>query len=266
MEDIIGHPAVKTISLTGSTPAGKNVASLAGKNLKKCVLELGGSDPYIILNDADIPETVAACTKGRLINGGQSCIAAKRFLVEEGIYDDFKTALVAEFKTYRYGDPTDTGTFVGPLAKSEFVKELEDICSRAEKAGDRKIYSSEAITSTDCYFAPVIYESYSAESPLMSEETFGPVAVLYKVKNIEEAIDIANGTPFGLGGAIFSKNTTYAEEIAKERIEAGSVFVNDFVKSDPRLPFGGINESGYGRELSEFGLLEFTNIKTIYIK
>lgn len=266
MEDIIGHPAVKTVSLTGSTPAGKSVASIAGKYLKKCVLELGGSDPYIVLNDADITETVSACTKGRLINGGQSCIAAKRFLVEEKIYNDFKEVLIKEFSGYSYGDPSKESTFVGPLAKAEFVNELEDICNRAEKAGDKKIFAAETISETDCYFAPAVYESFSPDSPLMREETFGPVAVLFKVKNIQEALEIANGTSFGLGAAIFSKNTAYAEEIAKEQIEAGSVFVNDFVKSDPRLPFGGINESGYGRELSEFGLLEFTNIKTIYIK
>lgn len=266
MEDVISHPRIKTISLTGSTPAGKSVASIAGRYLKKCVLELGGSDAYIILDDADVSDAVQACAKGRLINGGQSCIAAKRFIVEKGIYNAFKSALISEFENYQYGDPSEPKTFVGPLAKKEFVTEIEDICRRAEASGDSMLYQAAGERLNGFYFPPRIYEAESVNSPLMQEETFGPVAVLFKVHDAEEAIHAANGTSFGLGGAVFSKNIARAELIARNEIEAGSVFVNDFVKSDPRLPFGGINESGYGRELSEFGLSEFTNIKTIYIK
>lgn len=266
MEDIISHPAVKTVSITGSTLAGKSVASIAGKYLKKCVLELGGSDPYVVLKDADLPLAVAACAKGRLINGGQSCIAAKRFIVVKDVVKEFSELLVSEFKTYRTGNPMDQQYSVGPLAKKEFVDEIALICESSEKMGARLIYREEAAFSEGFYFTPRIYTGVTSEMSLFREETFGPVAVIIEAKDADDAFRLANDSPFGLGGAVFTSDRQFGEMAAKEYIEAGSVFVNDFVRSDPRLPFGGINESGYGRELAPFGIREFTNIKTVYIK
>lgn len=266
MEDIIGNPAIKTISITGSTIAGKSVASLAGKYLKKCVLELGGSDPYVVLGDADISSAVAACAKGRLINGGQSCIAAKRFIVVMDVVKEFTERLITEFKKYKTGNPMDEQFSVGPLAKKEFVDEIQQICDSSEKLGAKCVYKEDLNYQTEYYFAPRIYTEVTNQMPLFREETFGPVAVIIEANNNEDAFRLANDSVFGLGGAVFTSDRSYGELAAKEYIEAGSVFVNDFVRSDPRLPFGGINESGYGRELAPFGIREFTNIKTVYIK
>lgn len=266
MEDIIGNPAIKTVSITGSTIAGKSVASLAGKYLKKCVLELGGSDPYIVLKDADLVSAVSACAKGRLINGGQSCIAAKRFIVVKEVVKEFTELLIAEFGKYKTGNPMDENFSVGPLAKKEFVDEIQLICDSSEKLGAKCVYKEELDYREGYYFAPRIYTGVTSRMPLFREETFGPVAVVIEARDNEEAVRLANDSVFGLGGAVFTGDRTYGELAAKEYIEAGSVFVNDFVRSDPRLPFGGINESGYGRELSPFGIREFTNIKTVYIK
>lgn len=266
MEDIIGNPAIKTVSITGSTAAGKNVASLAGKYLKKCVLELGGSDPYVVLKDADLISAVSACAKGRLINGGQSCIAAKRFIVVKDVINQFTEQLVTEFKKYKTGNPSDEKFSVGPLAKKEFVDEIQQICGASEKMGALCIYKEDIQYNEGYYFAPRIYTNVTSQMPLFREETFGPVAVIIEAKDDKDAFRLANDSVFGLGGAVFTSDKNYGELAAKHYIDAGSVFVNDFVRSDPRLPFGGINESGYGRELSPFGIREFTNIKTVYIK
>ncbi|MCC6548621.1 MAG: NAD-dependent succinate-semialdehyde dehydrogenase [Ignavibacteriaceae bacterium] len=266
MEDIIGHPAVKTVSITGSTSAGKNVASLAGKYLKKSVLELGGSDPYVVLKDADILSAVSSCAKGRLINGGQSCIAAKRFIVVKEVVKEFTELLIAEFSKYKTGSPMDEQFSVGPLAKKEFVDEIQQICDSSEKFGATCVYKEKLNYSEGYYFAPRIYTNVTCQMPLFREETFGPVGVIIEAIDNADAFRLANDSVFGLGGAVFTSDNMYGEHAAKYYIEAGSVFVNDFVRSDPRLPFGGINESGYGRELAPFGIREFTNIKTVYIK
>jgi succinate-semialdehyde dehydrogenase/glutarate-semialdehyde dehydrogenase len=257
---------VKAVTLTGSTPAGKAVASTAGKALKKSVLELGGSDPYIILEDADIKATAETCVTSRLINGGQSCIAAKRFIVVEKIYDEFVSKFKEIMKTKKMGNPMDEKIDVGPQARIDLRDELHQQVLDSVKKGAKLILGGMIPDIKGAFYPPSILVDVVKGMPAYDDELFGPVAAIIKVKDEEEAISVANDSVFGLGAAVFTNDNSRGEQLAKTKIDAGACFVNSFVKSDPRLPFGGIKESGYGRELSYFGIREFVNIKSVYVK
>lgn len=266
VEDVIKHKAIKAVSLTGSTPAGKSVASIAGSQLKKCVLELGGSDPYLILSDADVEMAAKECAAGRLLNAGQSCIGAKRFIVLDAIYAQFLEYFTHEMLAAHYGDPFDEESTMGPMAREDLRDELhkqvvDSICKGAEV-----IIGGEIPHRQGAYYPPTILENVQPGMPAYNEELFGPVASVIRVNNVEEAIKVANDTEFGLGAAVFTSNLKLGENIAETRLEAGACFVNNFVKSDPRLPFGGIKTSGFGRELSSQGIKEFMNVKTVVVK
>lgn len=262
---IIEHPLVQAVTLTGSTPAGKAVASKAGDMLKKTVLELGGSDPYIILEDADLPSAVDTCVTSRLINSGQSCIAAKRFIVVEPIREAFEKMFVEKMAAKKMGNPMED-VDIGPQAREDLRNDLHKQVLRSLEKGASLLLGGEIPDSKGAFYPATVLTNVTKGMPAYDDELFGPVAAIIPAENEEDAIRIANDTVFGLGAAIFSKDVKRAEKIADEKIEAGSCFVNTFVKSDPRLPFGGIKESGYGRELSSFGIREFVNIKTVYIK
>lgn len=264
--NVIADARVKAVSLTGSTEAGKSVAEFAGKNLKKCVLELGGSDPYLILEDAEIDPAVEACVTSRLINGGQSCIAAKRFIVCEKVYDEFKEKFVLKMSEKKFGDPMDERNDLGPMAGIKLRDELHRQVLKSLEQGAIIELGGFVPERSGAYYPPTVLTNVDAMNIAFREELFGPVAPLIKVKDSEEAIRYANDTNFGLGAAVFTKDRAKGELIAKKKLNAGSCFVNAFVKSDPRLPFGGINDSGFGRELSFFGIREFVNIKTIFVK
>ncbi len=266
VEAVIKHHAVKGVSLTGSTPAGKNVASTAGSVLKKCVLELGGSDPYLILEDADLVFAAKTCAAGRLLNAGQSCIGAKRFIVVEKVYSEFLENFTQEMMKAQFGDPCEPETTMGPLARMDLRDELHQQVSDSVKKGAEIVIGGERPDRKGAYYPPTVLENVKPGMPAYDEELFGPVASVIKVKDEKEAIHVANDTEFGLGAAVFSGNLKKAEKIAETQLQAGCCFVNDFVKSDPRLPFGGIKESGFGRELSSHGIKEFMNIKTVVVK
>ena len=266
LEPIIAHPMVKAVTLTGSTGAGKKVAAQAGSLIKKTVLELGGSDAYIILEDADLELAAETCVNSRLINNGQSCISAKRFIVVKSVEKEF-TRLFKNFMAQRTsGDPLKEKYDLGPMARTDLRDDLHEQVSKSIKLGAKCILGGKIPKGKAAIYPPTILTNVKKGMPAYDEELFGPVAAIINVKNEEEAIKIANDSVFGLGAAVFTRDLEKGEWIAKERIEAGSCFVNSLVKSDPRLPFGGIKESGYGRELSIFGIKEFVNIKTVYIK
>ena len=264
--ELIDHPVVKAVTLTGSTPAGKAVAARAGNALKKTVLELGGSDPYVILEDADLDQAVTACVTGRLINTGQSCIAAKRFIVVESVAKAFEEKLLTVMKEKTMGDPTDESTDIGPMARHDLRDELHDQVKQSVEAGARCLMGGKVPEVEGAYYPVTILADVAPGMAAYEEEIFGPVASIIPVRDEAEALKTANDTPFGLGGAVFTSDIIKGEQIASEVIEAGACFVNDFVRSDPRLPFGGVKESGYGRELSRFGIREFVNVKTVYIR
>ena len=263
---IIENPLIAAVTLTGSDAAGRAVAAKAGQELKRTVLELGGSDPYLVLEDADLDVAVQACAFGRLLNAGQSCIAAKRFIVHESIIDEFTERLVTVMDAYVMGDPLDEGTELGPMARLDLRDELHDQVKRSLAAGAELRLGGHIPEGPGAFYPPTVVSNVSAGMAVYEEETFGPVAAIISVKDEDEAVDVANDSPFGLGGAVFTRDLRRGENIARNRIEAGSVFVNAFVASDPRLPFGGIKASGYGRELSHVGMHEFLNIKTIVIQ
>ena len=262
---LIDDKRIAAVTLTGSTPAGIAVASAAGRNLKKAVLELGGSDPYIILDDANIELAVQKCVAGRLLNAGQSCIGAKRFIVTEKAYDAFVDRFVAELKNTKTGDPLLDDTTFGPLATIGFRNELHKQVTISAQKGAQILIGGTIIDDTKPLYPATVLTNVKSGMPAYDDELFGPVASVIKAKNEAEAIHIANDTIFGLGAAVFTTDIEKGLEIAQNQIEAGCCFVNDFVKSDPRLPFGGIKMSGYGRELSLWGIREFTNVKTIAI-
>ena len=266
VKGIIEHPAVKAVTLTGSTPAGKAVAAAAGAALKKTVLELGGSDPYLILEDADVQEAARLCVTSRLLNAGQSCIGAKRFIVADTIYDTFKSEFVRLMSEAVVGNPLDPATTFGPLARKDLRDELHQQVETSRKMGANVLLGGYIPEGKAALYPPTVLDNVVSGMPAYHEELFGPVAVLYRFKTEEEALRIANDTVFGLGAGIFTSNPEKGRILAEMGLEAGCVFVNDFVKSDPRLPFGGIKGSGYGRELSSFGVREFVNIKTIVVK
>lgn len=263
-QQLIENPNISAVTLTGSTRAGKAVASKAGSVLKKSVLELGGSDPYIILADADIEQAAETCVTSRLINSGQSCIAAKRFIVVEDNYDLFLDAVTDHMTLKQIGDPFDSSTDIGPMAREDLRDELHKQVQKSVEAGAKCILGGEIPEREGAYYPPTILTNVSEGMPAYEEELFGPVASVIKVKDEQEAINVANATDFGLGAAIFSEDVEHAEQIAANELQAGCCFINEFVKSDPRLPFGGIKQSGFGRELSHFGIKEFVNIKTVY--
>jgi succinate-semialdehyde dehydrogenase/glutarate-semialdehyde dehydrogenase len=233
--------------------------------LKKTVLELGGSDPYIILEDADLEATVETCVYSRLINSGQSCIAAKRFIVVRSIQKEFEEKFTQKMRSQRMGDPLKEDTTVGPMARFDLRDTLHDQVKKSVAKGAKVLLGGEIPDMKGAFYPPTVLTNVKEGMPAYEEETFGPVAAIIGVSDVKEAIRVANSSPYGLGAAIFTKDIKRGEKIASE-LEAGSCFVNDFVKSDPRLPFGGIKQSGYGRELSSFGIREFVNIKTVYMK
>jgi len=263
---IIENPKIKNISLTGSTPAGQAVASKAGSVLKKTVLELGGSDPYLILEDADLDHAAKTCATSRLICSGQSCIAAKRFIVVKPRLEEFTEKFVVEMKKAKMGDPMDESTTLGPLARTDLRDELHEQVEQSVAKGAKILLGGEVPEGVGAYYPATVLTNVSKGMPAYDDELFGPVAAIIAAEDEEDAIRIANDSIFGLGGAVFTRDVERGEEIAATRIEAGCCFVNEFVKSDPRLPFGGVKESGYGRELSHHGMHELVNIKTVYVK
>jgi succinate-semialdehyde dehydrogenase/glutarate-semialdehyde dehydrogenase len=265
-KDVIANEKIKAVTLTGSVPAGKSVASLAGSLIKKTVLELGGSDPYIILADADLEMAAKSCVTSRLINAGQSCIAAKRFIIVEKVYNEFEKLFFDIMSAKKMGDPLDESNDLGPQASIQLRDELHQQVTRSKELGANILLGGFVPETEGAYYPPTILSNVTSGMPAFDEELFGPVAALIKAKDENDAIELANKSIFGLGAAVFTSDIENGEKIAKTRLNAGCCFVNDFVKSDPRLPFGGINESGYGRELSPFGIKEFVNIKTVYVK
>jgi len=263
---IIENPLVAAVTLTGSTPAGRAVAKKAGEMLKKSVLELGGSDPYIVLEDADLEAAVSACVNSRLINSGQSCIAAKRFIVPQSIADEFERLYVGKMRVKKMGDPLEEDTEVGPQARRDLRDDLHRQVAESIKLGAKCLLGGEIPPGDGAFYPPTVLSAVREGMPAFDEELFGPAAAIIRVKDEAEAIRTANNSVFGLGAAIFTRDVERGERIAAEELEAGSCFVNAFVKSDPRLPFGGVKESGYGRELSHYGIKEFVNIKTVYVK
>lgn len=263
---VIENPLVKAVTLTGSTRAGRAVANKAGEMLKKSVLELGGSDPYVILEDADPESTVETCVNSRLINSGQSCIAAKRFIVVEALRESFEEMFVEKMRQQKMGDPMQAETTVGPQARADLRDDLHQQVTRSIAKGATCLLGGEIPHGDGAFYPPTVLTDVKKGMPAYEEELFGPVAAIIPVKDEREAIRVANDSVFGLGAAIFTTDVARGEKIAAEELEAGCCFVNAFVKSDPRLPFGGIKESGYGRELSHYGIKEFVNIKTVYVK
>ena len=263
---IIEAPEVAAVTLTGSTPAGRSVGRAAGAALKKTVLELGGSDPYLVLEDADLERAAESCVASRLINGGQSCIAAKRFIVVEAVRKRFEELFVEKMRSKRMGDPLEEGVDLGPQARRDLRDELHGQVEKSVARGARVLLGAVLPAGKGAFYPPSVLTDVAPGMPAYDEELFGPVAAIIGVPDEAQAVRVANDTPFGLGAAVFTRDLARGERIAREGLEAGSCFVNAFVKSDPRLPFGGIRESGYGRELSRFGIREFVNVKTIYVK
>ncbi|MEM6965282.1 MAG: NAD-dependent succinate-semialdehyde dehydrogenase [Bacteroidota bacterium] len=267
VKNIITNDKVKAVTLTGSEGAGSAVASLAGKNIKKTVLELGGSDAYVILEDADLEEAVNACVTSRLINSGQSCIGAKRFIVVEKVYDEFLEKFKTAMKDKKLGNPMKADTDIGPMARFDLRDELHDQVTNSIEKGAKVILGGKIPRNRKGAFYPAtILTNIKKGMPAYEEEMFGPVAAVIKVKDQEEAIQVANDSKFGLGAAVFTRDRKLGEYLATSKLDAGACFVNAYVRSDPRLPFGGIKVSGYGRELSKDGIMEFVNAKTVYVK
>ncbi len=266
VNQLIEHPFVKAVTITGSTAAGKAVAAKAGEMLKKSVLELGGSDAYVILENANLEEAVNTCVTSRLINNGQSCIAAKRFIVVEPLKEKFEEMFVEKMKAQNIGDPLDVGVNVGPMARHDLRDELHRQVRRSIERGAKLLCGGEIPKDKGAFYPPTVLTDVKKGMPAYDEELFGPVAAIIGAKDEADAIRIANDSVFGLGAAVFTIDVKRGERIAAEELEAGSCFVNAFVKSDPRLPFGGIKQSGYGRELAMFGIREFVNVKTVWVK
>lgn len=262
---LVRDPRVQGVTLTGSTGAGRSVAAVAGAQIKRCVLELGGSDPYVVLEDADLERTVEACTTGRLINAGQSCIAPKRLIVHEAVADEFAQAVVERMSSVRVGDPMAEATEMGPLARQDLRDGLASQVARSIDAGAECLTGGETPDAPGWYYHPTVLAGVAPGMPAYDEELFGPVASIIRAESEEEALRIANDTSYGLGAAVFTRDLERGARIARTHLEAGSCFVNDFVKSDPRLPFGGVKASGIGRELGEFGIREFVNVKTVVV-
>lgn len=265
VDHVIEHPYVQAVTLTGSTPAGKAVAAKAGSVLKKTVLELGGSDAYVILEDADLNRAVKSCVRSRMINGGQSCIAAKRFIVAAPLKNEFEQMFVEQMKAQKMGDPAREDTDLGPQARHDLRDQLHAQVQKSLQGGARLLLGGEVPDHKGAYYPPTVLTDVTKGNAAYEEELFGPVAAIITAEDEQDAIRQANDSVFGLGAAVFSKDSQKAEHIARDQLEAGACFANEFVRSDPRMPFGGIKGSGYGRELSSFGIREFVNIKAVYI-
>jgi len=262
---LVESPHVAAVTLTGSTPAGRAVAAKAGACLKKSVLELGGSDPYVVLEDADLELAAESCAASRLVNGGQSCIAAKRFIVVESVLQRFQELLVERIRARRMGDPLEEGVEVGPQARRDLRDELHRQVEASVARGARALLGCRVTDGPGAFYPPSALTGVEPGMPAFDEELFGPVAAIVAATDERDAIRLANHTVFGLGAAVFTRDLERGERIARHELSAGSCFVNALVKSDPRLPFGGIRESGYGRELGAFGIREFVNVKTVYV-
>jgi succinate-semialdehyde dehydrogenase / glutarate-semialdehyde dehydrogenase len=261
---LIADPRVRAVTLTGSDRAGSEVGEKAGRELKKTVLELGGSDPFIVLEDADLDAAARTAASARLVNSGQSCIAAKRFVVVQAVADAFLERFVAEMRSRKMGDPLARDTEVGPQARRDLRDGLHRQLEASVTRGARILLGGRVPDGPGAFYPPTVLAAVEPGMPVFDEETFGPVAAVIRARDEAEAIAIANASPFGLGASLWTRDRGRAERIVS-RIEAGSVFVNALVRSDPRLPFGGIKRSGYGRELSEYGIREFVNVKTIWM-
>lgn len=266
VRELIEHPLVRAVTLTGSTAAGASVAAQAGAVLKKTVLELGGSDPYIVLEDAELESAAETCVASRLINSGQSCIAAKRFIVVESARREFESLVVDKMKARRVGNPLDESVALGPLARADLCGSLQKQVDASVAAGARVLLGGKYTEGPTAFYPLTVLSDVRPGQPAYYEETFGPVAAIIGVRDEAEAIRVANDTSFELGAAVFTRDRARGERIATHELEAGCCFVNDFVRSDPRLPFGGIKQSGYGRELAAFGIREFVNIKTVALR
>jgi succinate-semialdehyde dehydrogenase/glutarate-semialdehyde dehydrogenase len=261
---VIDDARVKAATLTGSEPAGMQVAAQAGRQIKKTVLELGGSDPFVVMHSADLDRAIRTAVEARILNNGQSCIAAKRFLLDRSIAPDFERRFVEAMSALRVGDPMEESTQLGPLATPEILSDLERQVHDSVAAGARLLTGGHRIDRPGNFYAPTVLADVSKDSPAYREELFGPVAVVFRVDGIEEAIRLSNDTEFGLGASVWTNDTGEQNRLVDE-IEAGMVFVNGMVASDARLPFGGVKRSGYGRELSAYGLREFVNVKTVRV-
>ena len=262
---IIEREEVAAVTFTGSTQAGSKVATQCGKHLKKCVLELGGSDPYIVLSDADLDVALNACLTARMVNGGQSCIAAKRLIVTQNHYAAFCERFTHQMEAIAMGDPTDEATRLGPLARRDLRDHLHQQVLTSVAAGAKILTGGQVPKRPGWYYPPTVLADVRPDMPAFDEELFGPVAAIVCAKDDDDALQLANHSTFGLGGALFSRDKDRATALARDALQTGSAFVNTFVRSDPRLPFGGVKNSGYGRELGSYGILEFVNIKTVYV-
>ncbi len=264
VERVIGDPRVKAVTLTGSVSAGRKVAETAGRKIKKTVLELGGSDPFIVMPSVPLDQAVATAVQARCINNGQSCIAAKRFIVAESIAEEFERRFVQRMSELKVGDPMQADTDVGPLATEDGLNDIEEQVNQSVEKGVKLLIGGKRLGGPGYFYAPTALADIPKEAPAYYDELFGPVASIFRVRNAEEAIQVANDSSFGLGASAWT-NDEREREMFVDGIESGMVFINGMVVSDPRLPFGGIKDSGYGRELSAFGIREFTNIKTVAI-
>lgn len=264
VERLIKDPRVMAATLTGSEPAGRSVAGIAGKEIKKTVLELGGSDPFIVMPTAQMEQAVTTAVKARTINCGQSCIAAKRFIVSSAIYAEFERRFITQMKGLRVGDPLKESTDIGPLATEQILKDVDDQVKTSVAAGAHILTGGKRIECAGNFYEPTVLANIPADSPAYCEEVFGPVALLFRVNSVDDAIALANNTTFGLGAAAWTNDAQERDRFIEE-LEAGCVFINGMVASDPRLPFGGIKNSGYGRELGELGIREFVNVKSVWI-
>jgi len=262
VEAIIQNPIVRAVTLTGSEAAGAAVGSVAAKNIKKSVLELGGSNALIVFKDADIYKTIDTCIQARFQNTGQSCIAGKRLLIDESIADDFIEKLLQKVTVLKSGNPEDESTYIGVMAREDLAEELEEQLTKSVKKGAKIMTGGKR---NKAYFEPTVVDQITPDMEVFKEETFGPLLAVTRFKTEEEAINLSNNSPFGLGVSLFSNDIERMEKLFP-RFNEGAVFINDLVKSDPRLPFGGVKSSGYGRELSKEGIREFVNVKTVYIK
>ncbi|HKW41124.1 MAG TPA: NAD-dependent succinate-semialdehyde dehydrogenase [Gemmatimonadales bacterium] len=261
---VIADPRVRAVTLTGSDRAGSQVAEQAGRHLKKTVLELGGSDPFVVLDDADVPRAAETAAEARLINSGQSCIAAKRFIVVEPVAEGFIEGLVAAMARRTVGDPLDPTSAVGPQARLDLRANLHRQVQESQRRGARVVLGGGLPDGPGAFYAPTVLVAVQPGMPAFDEETFGPVAAVIRARDEADAIALANASPYGLGASVWTSDTKRGERVAGE-LAAGSVFVNALVRSDPRLPFGGVKRSGYGRELSEYGLREFVNVKSVWV-
>jgi succinate-semialdehyde dehydrogenase/glutarate-semialdehyde dehydrogenase len=261
-EKIISHEGVKAITLTGSEKAGSTVAQIAGKHLKKSLLELGGSNSFIVLEDADLDLAVKTAVKARMLNSGQSCIAAKRFIIQDSVYEEFVTKFTDAARQLKVGDPILDDTQVGPLARKDLADELQRQVKDSIEQGAELLLGGH---QNKCFHEPTVLGKVTRDMPAFKEETFGPLAAMIKVKTVEEAFELSEESQFGLGVSLFTKETSKAQEYAS-KVSDGALFINELVKSDPRLPFGGTKKSGYGRELAKDGMMEFINRKVVYVK